>query len=119
MQPTSKIYIAGHRGMAGSAIERNLRKRGFTNFIFKTSAELDLRNQKAVAEFFANEKPEYVFLCAAKVGGIHANNTYRGSFLYDNLMIQSNVIHSAYENAAKKLLFLGSTCIYPKLAPQP
>jgi GDP-L-fucose synthase len=119
MLPNSKIYIAGHRGMAGSAIERNLRKRGFANFIQRTSAELDLRNQKAVAEFFANEKPEYVFLCAAKVGGIHANNTYRGSFLYDNLMIQSNVIHSAYENAAKKLLFLGSTCIYPKLAPQP
>ena len=119
MLPDSKIYIAGHRGMAGSAIMRNLLKKGFTNFITRTSAELDLRNQKSVSEFFAREKPEYVFLCAAKVGGIHANNVYRGEFLYDNLMIQSNVIHSAYENATKKLLFLGSTCIYPKLAPQP
>ena len=115
----SKIYIAGHRGMAGSAISRNLAKRGYTNIITRTSAEMDLRNQKAVSDFFEKEKPEYVFLAAAKVGGIHANNTYRGSFLYDNLMIQSNVIHSSYENKVKKLLFLGSTCIYPKLAPQP
>jgi GDP-L-fucose synthase len=119
MESSSKIYIAGHKGMAGSAIVRNLAKKGFTNFITRTSSELDLRNQKSVAEFFAKEKPEYVFLAAAKVGGIHANNTYRASFLYDNLMIQSNVIHSAYENGAKKLLFLGSTCIYPKFAPQP
>jgi len=119
MELNSKIYIAGHRGMAGSAIRRNLEKKGFTNFVFRTSAELDLKNQQAVADFFATEKPEYVFLCAAKVGGIHANNTYRGSFLYDNLMIQSNVINSAYENSVKKLLFLGSTCIYPKMAPQP
>lgn len=119
MQLSSKIYIAGHRGMAGSAILRNLQKRGFTNFVFRTSAELDLKNQQAVVDFFEKEKPEYVFLCAAKVGGIHANNVYRGSFLYDNLMIQSNVINSAYENGVKKLLFLGSTCIYPKMAPQP
>src|SRR4051812_49277985 len=119
MQQNSKIYIAGHRGMAGSAIRRNLEKKGFSNFFFRTSKELDLKNQQAVADFFALEKPEYVFLCAAKVGGIHANNVYRGSFLYDNLMIQSNVIHSSYLNDAKKLLFLGSTCIYPKLAPQP
>ncbi|HTF02524.1 MAG TPA: NAD-dependent epimerase/dehydratase family protein, partial [Bacteroidia bacterium] len=119
MQSNSRIYIAGHRGMVGSAIHRNLLAKGFSNFIFRTSAELDLRDQKAVAEFFAKEKPEYVFLAAAKVGGILANNTLRGEFLYDNLMIQSNVIHSAYVNDAKKLLFLGSTCIYPKLAPQP
>jgi GDP-L-fucose synthase len=119
MQPSSKIYIAGHRGMAGSAIMRNLVARGFTNIVTRVSAEMDLRDQKAVAEFFAEEQPEYVFLAAAKVGGILANNKYRGAFLYDNLMIQSNVIHSAYVNGAKKLLFLGSTCIYPKLAPQP
>lgn len=119
MELSSKIYIAGHRGMAGSAIARNLAKRGFTNIVTRTSTEMDLRNQKAVSDFFASEKPEYVFLAAAKVGGIHANNTYRGSFLYDNLMIQSNVIHASYENKVKKLLFLGSTCIYPKLAPQP
>lgn len=119
MNTNSKIYIAGHRGMVGSAIHRNLVSRGYTNFIFRTSSELDLRNQSAVAEFFAQEKPEYVFLAAAKVGGILANNTLRGEFLYDNLMIQSNVIHQAYMNGVKKLLFLGSTCIYPKLAPQP
>jgi len=119
MNKDSKIYIAGHRGMVGSAIHRNLLAKGFTNFVFRTSAELDLRNQAAVAEFFAKEKPEYVFLAAAKVGGILANNTLRGEFLYDNLMIQSNVIHSAYTNGVKKLLFLGSTCIYPKMAPQP
>ena len=114
-----KIYIAGHRGMVGSAIHRNLVAKGFVNFVFRTSAELDLRNQQAVADFFAKEKPEYVFLAAAKVGGIQANNVLRGEFLYDNLMIQSNVIHSAHENGVTKLLFLGSTCIYPKLAPQP
>ncbi len=119
MEISSKIYIAGHRGMAGSAIIRNLAKRGFKNIITRTSEELDLRNQKAVSDFFANEKPDYVFLCAANVGGIHANNTYRGDFLYDNLMIQTNVIHSSYENKVQKLLFLGSTCIYPKHAPQP
>lgn len=115
----TKIYIAGHRGMVGSAIQRRLQAAGFTNFITRTSAELDLRNQQAVAEFFADEKPDYVFLAAAKVGGIHANNTFRGEFLYDNLMIQNNVIHQSYVNGVKKLLFLGSSCIYPKLAPQP
>jgi GDP-L-fucose synthase len=119
MNSSSKIYIAGHRGMAGSAISRNLASKGFTNIVTRKSSELDLRDQKAVADFFAAEKPEYVFLAAAKVGGIHANNKYRAEFLYDNLMIQSNVIHSAYKNDAKKLLFLGSTCIYPKMAPQP
>jgi GDP-L-fucose synthase len=119
MNKDSKIYIAGHRGMVGSAINRNLVSKGFSNFVFKTSSEVDLRNQQQVAEFFSNEKPEYVFLAAAKVGGIHANNSLRGEFLYDNLMIQSNVIHSAYVNSVKKLLFLGSTCIYPKMAPQP
>jgi GDP-L-fucose synthase len=105
--------------MVGSAIHRNLQSRGYTNFVFRTSSELDLRNQKQVQDFFAKEKPEYVFLAAAKVGGIHANNTLRGEFLYDNLMIQSNVINSAHENGVRKLLFLGSTCIYPKTAPQP
>lgn len=119
MNLNSKIYIAGHRGMVGSAILRNLQKKSFTNFILKTSAELDLRDQKQVADFFEAEKPEYVFLAAAKVGGIQANNTYRADFLYENLMIQNNVIHSAYVNKVTKLLFLGSSCIYPKLAPQP
>ncbi len=119
MQVNSKIYIAGHRGMVGSAIHRKLQQEGFTNFVLRTSAELDLRSQQAVADFFAAEKPEYVFLAAAKVGGILANNTYRGEFLYDNLMIQNNVIHSAYTNGVKKLMFLGSSCIYPKMAPQP
>lgn len=119
MNSDSKIYIAGHRGMVGSAIHRNLQKKGFTNFILKTSAELDLRNQQQVSDFFATEKPDYVFLAAAKVGGIHANNVYRADFLYENLMIQNNVIHSAYENKVTKLMFLGSSCIYPKLAPQP
>jgi len=119
MNTSSKVYIAGHRGMVGSAIHRNLVAKGFTNFVFRTSSELDLRNQQAVADFFASEKPEYVFLAAAKVGGIQANNVLRGEFLYDNLMIQSNVIHSAHVYGVKKLLFLGSTCIYPKLAPQP
>jgi len=115
----AKIYIAGHRGMVGSAIHRRLITEGFTNFITRTSKELDLRNQQAVADFFAAEKPDYVFLCAAKVGGIIANDTYRAEFLYDNLQIQNNVIHHSYLNGVKKLLFMGSSCIYPKLAPQP
>jgi len=119
MDKNSKIYVAGHRGMAGSAILRRLEKEGYSNFILKTSQELDLRNQQAVADFFRKEKPEYVFLAAAKVGGILANSTYRAEFIYDNLMIQSNVIHQSYLNGVKKLLFLGSSCIYPKLAPQP
>lgn len=119
MNPNSKIYVAGHRGMVGSAIVRKLESAGFTNLVVRTSKELDLRNQQAVATFFASEKPEYVFLSAAKVGGIVANNTYRADFLYDNLMIQSNVIRQSYETGVKKLLFLGSSCIYPKLCPQP
>jgi len=119
MDKSSKIYIAGHRGMVGSSILRALQSRGYTNFVLKNSSELDLRNQQAVADFFAMEKPEYVFLAAAKVGGIVANNTYRADFIYENLMIQSNVIHHAYLNKVKKLLFLGSSCIYPKMAPQP
>ncbi|MDF2435926.1 MAG: NAD-dependent epimerase/dehydratase [Bacteroidota bacterium] len=119
MNKDSRIYIAGHRGMVGSAIHRKLQEEGFSNFIFRSSKELDLRNQQAVADFFANEKPEYVFLAAAKVGGIVANNTYRADFIYENIMIQSNVIHHSYLNGVKKLLFLGSSCIYPKMAPQP
>ncbi len=119
MQHQSKIYIAGHRGMVGSAIHRNLKKAGYNNIITRTSKELDLRNQAAVNRFFEKEQPEYVFLAAAKVGGILANNTYRADFLYENLMIQSNVIHAAYSNKVTKLMFLGSSCIYPKLAPQP
>jgi GDP-L-fucose synthase len=119
MNKSSKIYIAGHRGMVGSSILRALKAKGYSNFVLKTSAELDLRNQLAVADFFAFEKPDYVFLAAAKVGGIIANNTYRADFIYENMMIQSNVIHHAYLNGVKKLLFLGSSCIYPKLAPQP
>lgn len=119
MNLNSKIYIAGHRGMVGSAIMRNLQKKGYTNFVTRSSAELDLRNQQAVAEFFEKEKPEYVFLAAAKVGGIQANNVYRADFIYENLMIQNNVIHQAYLNQVKKLMFLGSSCIYPKMAPQP
>ncbi|WP_109695028.1 GDP-L-fucose synthase [Chitinophaga deserti] len=119
MQPNDKIYIAGHRGMVGSAIVRRLQKAGFTNFVTRTSDTLDLRDQAAVAAFFQEEKPDYVFLAAAKVGGIVANNTYRAEFLYDNLMIQNNVIHHAHLNGVKKLMFLGSSCIYPKLAPQP
>lgn len=119
MDKKDKIYIAGHRGMAGSAILRRLKKDGFENFVFRTSDEFDLRNQQAVADFFTKEKPDYVFLAAAKVGGIFANNTYRAEFLYDNLMIQSNVIENSYRQGVKKLLFLGSSCIYPKLAPQP
>jgi len=119
MDKQAKIYIAGHKGMVGSAIHRKLVKEGFTNFITRNSSELDLRNQQQVADFFAAEKPDYVFLAAAKVGGIIANNTYRAEFLYDNLQIQNNVIHNAYLNGVKKLMFLGSSCIYPKLAPQP
>ncbi len=119
MQKDSKIYVAGHRGMVGSAIVRKLEAEGFQNIITRTSKELDLRNQLAVSEFFANEKPEYVFLAAAKVGGIVANNTYRAEFLYDNLQLQNNVIHYSYVNGVKKLMFLGSSCIYPKLAEQP
>jgi GDP-L-fucose synthase len=119
MQKESKIYVAGHRGMVGSAIVRRLEAEGFHNIITRTSKELDLRNQLAVSDFFANEKPEYVFLAAAKVGGIVANNTYRAEFLYDNLQLQNNVIHYSYVNGVKKLMFLGSSCIYPKLAEQP
>jgi GDP-L-fucose synthase len=119
MHPSSKIYIAGHRGMVGSAIHRNLTAKGFTNIVVKTSSELDLRNQAAVDSFFEKETPQYVFLAAAKVGGIVANNTYRGEFIYENLMIQNNVVHGAWKNGVKKLLFLGSSCIYPKMCPQP
>lgn len=119
MDKNAKIYVAGHRGLVGSAILRALEKQGFTNLVTKTSSELDLRNYQQTADFFADEKPEYVFLAAAKVGGIQANNTYRAEFLYDNMMIQNNVIHQAHTNDVKKLLFLGSSCIYPKMAPQP
>jgi GDP-L-fucose synthase len=119
MNVNDKIYIAGHRGMVGSAIYRKLNANGFTEIITRTSGELDLRNQQQAADFFAAEKPDYVFMAAAKVGGIQANNTYRAEFLYDNLMMQNNVIHQSYEHGVKKLLFLGSSCIYPKLAPQP
>jgi GDP-L-fucose synthase len=116
---TDKIYIAGHRGMVGSAIVRKLQKEGFNNLLLQTSAELDLRNQQAVQEFMKREQPDHVFVAAAKVGGILANNTYRAEFIYDNIMIQSNIIHAAWLNGVKKLMFLGSSCIYPKLAPQP
>lgn len=119
MHAQDKIYVAGHRGMVGSAIVRRLEKEGFNNIIARTSKELDLRDQQAVAAFFENTKPDYVFLAAAKVGGIMANNTYRGQFIYENLMIQNNVIHHAHMNNTKKLMFLGSSCIYPKMAPQP
>lgn len=119
MQKQDKIYIAGHRGMVGSAIMRRLQHDGFENIIVRTSSELDLRNQEAVARFFAEEQPDYVFLAAAKVGGIVANNTYRAEFIYDNLMIETNIIHYAYKSGVKKLMFLGSSCIYPKMAPQP
>jgi GDP-L-fucose synthase len=119
MNQGAKIYVAGHGGMVGSAIVRRLKLAGFQNLVLKTSKELDLRNQSNVDVFFRNEKPEYVFLSAAKVGGILANDNYRGEFIYDNLMIQNNVIHHSYLNGVKKLLFLGSSCIYPKLAPQP
>jgi GDP-L-fucose synthase len=119
MDINAKIYIAGHRGMVGSAIFRALEAKGFHNIITRKSSELDLRNQAAVENFFREEKPEYVFLAAAKVGGIHANNVYRADFIYENMMIQNNVIHQSYVNGVKKLLFLGSSCIYPKMAPQP
>ena len=119
MEKESKIYVAGHRGMVGSAIVRKLTSLGYTNLLTRTSSELDLRNQQKVADFFEVEQPEYVFLAAAKVGGIVANNTYRADFLYENLAIQNNIIHGSYVNKVKKLMFLGSSCIYPKLAPQP
>jgi GDP-L-fucose synthase len=119
MNLTDKIYVAGHRGLVGSAVIRALKKKGFTNLIYKTSKELDLRNQAAVELFFKNEQPQYVFLVAGKVGGIVANNTYRADFLYDNLLIVANIVHAAYKNKVTKLLFTGSSCIYPKLAPQP
>lgn len=119
MEKQAKIYIAGHRGMVGSAIHRKLTAEGYTNIITRKSDELDLRNQQQVADFFVAEKPDYVFLAAAKVGGIVANNTYRAEFLYDNLQIQNNIIHNSYLNGVKKLMFLGSSCIYPKMAPQP
>ncbi len=119
MELNSKIYIAGHKGMVGSAVYRALKAKGYNQLITRSSGELDLRNQQAVADFFQQEKPEYVFLCAAKVGGIVANNTYRADFLYDNLAIQNNIIHAAFINDVEKLMFFGSSCIYPKLAPQP
>ena len=119
MEKNARIYVAGHRGMVGSAIVRQLEQQGYSNIITRTSSQLDLRNQQALREFFAETKPEYVFLAAAKVGGIHANNVYRAEFLYDNLMIEANIIDAAHRNNCKKLLFLGSSCIYPKMAAQP
>lgn len=119
MNSDDKIFIAGHRGMVGSAIVRKLNREGYTNLVVQTSSELDLRNQESVNAFFHQENPDYVILAAAKVGGIHANNTYRGEFIYDNIMIQTNVIHASHLSGVKKLLFLGSSCIYPKMAPQP
>ncbi|PCJ80130.1 MAG: GDP-fucose synthetase [Flavobacteriales bacterium] len=119
MEISSKIYVAGHKGMVGSAIVRKLSSEGYSNITTRSSKELDLRNQQAVQQFFEEEKPEYVFLAAAKVGGIYANNTYRAEFLFDNLQIQNNIIHNSHLSGVKKLLFLGSSCIYPKLAPQP
>jgi GDP-L-fucose synthase len=119
MEQSSKIYIAGHRGMVGSGLGRKLRKEGYDNVVTRTSADLDLRNQQAVNDFFEKEKPIYVIIAAAKVGGIHANDTYRAEFIYDNLMIEANIIHAAYLNKVSKLLFLGSSCIYPKMAEQP
>ena len=119
MDRGAKIYVAGHRGLVGSALMRNLRDKGYINFLTRTHAELDLTSQAAVEAFFAVEKPDYVFLAAAKVGGIHANNTYPAEFIHDNLAIQTNIIHAAWKNNVKRLLFLGSSCIYPKLAPQP
>ncbi|SHM79942.1 GDP-L-fucose synthase [Chitinophaga sp. CF418] len=119
MQLNDKIYIAGHRGMVGGAISRRLKTLGYENLVTRGSAELDLRSQADVNEFFSKEKPDYVFLAAAKVGGIHANNTYRAEFLYDNLMMETNIIHAAWKHGVKKLMFLGSSCIYPKMAPQP
>ena len=119
MEKDAKIYVAGHRGMVGSAIHRKLIELGYNNIVTRTSQELDLRNQQAVADFFNEEKPDYVFLAAAKVGGIMANNTYRADFIYENMAIQNNVIKSSYDNEVRKLMFLGSSCIYPKMAPQP
>lgn len=119
MNKNDKVYIAGHRGMVGSAILRKLEEEGYSNLVLRTSKELDLRDQQAVSELFAKEKPDYVVLAAAKVGGIVSNNTYRADFMYDNLMIQNNIIHASFVNDVKKLLFLGSSCIYPRLAPQP
>ena len=119
MRQSDKIYIAGHKGMVGSALQRNLQSKGYQNIISRASTELDLRNQAAVEDFFATERPDYVFIAAAKVGGIIANNTYRAEFIYDNLMIEANLINSSYRNGVTKLLYLGSSCIYPKLAPQP
>lgn len=119
MEKNAKIFVVGHRGMVGSAIKRRLEKEGYRNIVVRTSKELDLRDQAAVRSFFESEKPDYVFLAAAKVGGIHANNTYRAEFIYDNIAIQSNIIHQSYLNGVKKLAFLGSSCIYPKFAPQP
>ena len=119
MEKNAKIFVAGHRGMVGSAITRKLDQLGYRNIITRTSAEVDLRNQQQVFSFFEQEKPDYVFMAAARVGGINANNTYRAEFLYDNLMIESNIIHASYVNNVKKLLFLGSSCIYPRMAPQP
>ncbi|WPQ65722.1 GDP-L-fucose synthase [Chitinophaga sancti] len=119
MQLNDKIYIAGHRGMVGGAIKRRLQTLGYNNLLTRSSVDLDLRNQAAVNEFFESERPDYVFLAAAKVGGIYANNTYRAEFLYDNLMMEANIIHAAYKHGVKKLQFLGSSCIYPKMAPQP
>ena len=119
MDKAAKIYITGHRGMVGSGLQRKLVAEGFNNLVFRTSSELDLRNQQAVNDFFALEKPDYVIHAAGKVGGIKANNTYRAEFIYDNLMMEANIIHAAYTNKVKKLLYLGSSCIYPKLAPQP
>ncbi|HIP44426.1 MAG TPA: GDP-L-fucose synthase, partial [Sulfurospirillum arcachonense] len=119
MKKTSKIYVAGHKGLVGSAIVKNLESKGYTNLIYRTHKELDLLNQQGVKNFFETEKPEYVILAAAKVGGIVANNTYRADFIYENLQIQNNVIHQSYKHKVKKLLFLGSTCIYPKNCPQP
>jgi Nucleoside-diphosphate-sugar epimerases len=119
METNSKIYVAGHRGMVGGAITRYLKGNGYSNLVLRTSAELDLRNQQAVNDFFEAERPEYVFLAAAKVGGIMANNTYRADFIYDNLIMEANIIHAAHKYGVRKLLFLGSSCIYPKMAPQP
>lgn len=119
MEKNSKIYIAGHRGMVGSGLERKLKNEGYNYIVTRNSSDIDLRNQQAVNDFFQKEKPEYVILAAAKVGGIHANNTYRAEFIYDNMMIEANIIHAAYLNKVTKLLFLGSSCIYPKIAPQP
>lgn len=119
MEKNARIYVAGHRGMVGSAIIRKLNAEGYQHLITRTSSELDLRSQAAVRQFFEEEKPDYIFLAAAKVGGIHANNTYRAEFIYDNMMIQNNIIHESYRSGVTKLLFLGSSCIYPKMAPQP